>query len=340
MRVVVQQGSGAAAHFSDHGYQVAGAEIVQGVPAVLERAETLLKVRAPSDQEFALLPEGCLLISLGGRDARVEERVRQRGITHLGLERLPRISRAQEMDVLSTQATIAGYAAVLLGSARISTLMPMMSTAAGTVRPAKVLVVGAGVAGLQAVATARRLGARVFGFDIRLAAGEQIESLGATFIKPDWLTPDAEGAGGYAHEQSEDEQSSAIRTLSEHLPEMNLVITTAQVPGRPAPCLIEAKGVAVMPNGAVLVDLAAEGGGNCALTRPDAEVVHEGVTVLGPTNLPSAHATDARRLFGGNMRALLTHLSREGGIALDETDPITVALLGHKPSAIITPTVA
>ncbi|MSO77916.1 MAG: NAD(P) transhydrogenase subunit alpha [Alphaproteobacteria bacterium] len=332
--VVVQQGAGASAFFSDQDYETAGARIVAGAGAVHATANVIVKVRAPSMAEIAVCPPGRVLVSLGGRDDDVVRATRARGLYHLGLERVPRITRAQSMDVLSSQATIAGYAAVLLGSAHIGTLLPMLTTAAGTIRPARVLVVGAGVAGLQAIATARRLGALVFGFDIRLAAGEQIQSLGATFIKPDWLGADAEATGGYARPQSEDEQASAIRTLTEHLPEMNLVITTAQIPGRPAPRLIEANGVAVMPPGSALVDLAAESGGNCACTRPDQVVIEGGVTVLGPTNLPSAHPSDASRLFGGNIRSLIEHLVRDKDMVLDDDDEIAVALLAAKPSEL------
>jgi H+-translocating NAD(P) transhydrogenase subunit alpha len=332
--IMVQQGAGTGAFFSDHDYEAAGARLVASADTVHGAADVVVKVRAPSALEIAACRPGRVLLSLGGRDQDVVAAAQGRGILHMGLERVPRITRAQSMDVLSSQATIAGYAAVLLGSAHIGTLLPMLTTAAGTIRPARVLVVGAGVAGLQAIATARRLGALVFGFDIRLAAGEQIESLGATFIRPDWLSASAEAAGGYARPQSEDEQASAVRTLTERLPEMNLVITTAQVPGRPAPRLIEANGVAVMPPGSALVDLAAESGGNCACTKPDEIVTEGGVTILGPTNLASAHASDASRLFGGNVRALLDHLGRDKDLVLDDQDEITVALLGAKPSEL------
>jgi H+-translocating NAD(P) transhydrogenase subunit alpha len=229
--------------------------------------------------------------------------------------------------VLSSQATVAGYKAVLLGAMELDKFLPMLTTAAGSIAPARVLVIGAGVAGLQAIATARRLGAVVSGFDIRPAAAEQVMSLGATFIGPDAVAPGAEVAGGYAREQTEDEQQRTLRTLAEHVTSMDLVITTAQIPGRPAPRLITAEMVGTMRPGSVVVDLAAETGGNCDLTRPDETVHAAGVRVIGPINLPATAPFHASQMFSRNVLTLVQHLVREGSFQLDRDDEIVSAML-------------
>jgi NAD(P) transhydrogenase subunit alpha len=238
------------------------------------------------------------------------------------------------MDVLSSQASIAGYASVLEGARALGVLLPMLTTAAGTIKPAKMIALGAGVAGLQAIASARRLGAVVHGFDVRAAAREQVESLGAKFVSVDADIGAGESAGGYAREQSSDQQRQLRRALSSHLATMHLVITTAQIPGRPAPLLIDRETLDVMQPGSVIVDLAAETGGNCEVTRPDQTVTVRGVRVMGPTNLPSLMATDASRLFSGNIRALLAYLL-EGSrrLNLDASDPISGALLAGQDVA-------
>jgi NAD(P) transhydrogenase subunit alpha len=324
-RILVERNAGRETGFSDEAYVEAGAQTVD-LAAILESADIIAKVRGPAEAEG--LRPGTLLISLGGRDRDLAERLRKRSITHLGLERMPRTTRAQSMDVLSSQAAIAGYAAVLEGTRWLSTMLPMLTTAAGVIRPANMIALGAGVAGLQAIATARRLGAVTHGFDVREAAREQVESLGAKFVFPDVQLASAEAAGGYASTQSTDQQHRLRRALTEHLIKMQLIVTTAQVPGNRAPLLLDDETVASLQPGTVIVDLAAETGGNCTLTRPD-EVVHvEGVHILGPTNMASAVATDASRLFGGNVRALLDHLiDKEGRLYLDPDDPITGPLL-------------
>jgi NAD(P) transhydrogenase subunit alpha len=239
------------------------------------------------------------------------------------MESIPRITRAQGMDALSSQATVSGYKAALLAAERLPKFFPMLMTAAGTVAPAKVLVLGAGVAGLQAIATARRLGAVVSGFDVRPVVKEQVESLGATFL--DLGVVGEETAGGYARELTEDEQRRQQEELERRLPDFDAVITTALIPGRPAPRLIPASAVAAMRPGSVIVDLAAETGGNCELTEPDGEVVREDVTIIGYTNLPSTMPFHASQLYSRNVLALLQHLAPEGELTLDWDDEITAS---------------
>jgi NAD(P) transhydrogenase subunit alpha len=335
--LLVERGAGIEAGFADGEYAAAGARVAN-IEEVLAQARVIVKIRPPHLSLF--LRPGTLLVSLGGRDAAVASLLREKSVVHLGLERLPRSTRAQSMDVLSSQASIAGYAAVLEGARHLDVLLPMFITAAGTVKPARMLALGAGVAGLQAIATARRLGAITHGFDVREAAREQVQSLGATFIAPEVPGLSGEAAGGYAGEQSADAQHRLRRALARHIASMRLVIATAQIPGRPAPTLIDEETVAAMPPGAVIVDLAAESGGNCTLTRPDEMVTLRGVRILGPTNLPSAVATNASQLFSGNIRALLEHLIRsDGQLILDREDPITDALLAdqlpaHSPALV------
>jgi NAD(P) transhydrogenase subunit alpha len=240
------------------------------------------------------------------------------------------------MDVLSSQAGVAGYAAVIEGARMLDVLLPMMTTAAGIIKPARMIALGAGVAGLQAIATARRLGAITHGFDVREAAREQVESLAAKFVFPNVPLAPAEGSGGYAGDQTAAQQERLRRALAEPLASMQLVVTSAQIPGRPAPVLIDEETIAMMQPGSVIIDLAAESGGNCMVTKADEVVTLNGVRVFGPTNMPSQAATDASRLFSGNARALLEHLiTRDGELRLDAEDAITGALLaGQTPSLV------
>ncbi len=322
----VERGAGARAGFPDIAYEQAGATLADRQGA-LAKADIIISVRAP---DVEMLPPGAVLVSLGGRDDALVREIGQRGVTFLGLERLPRITRAQNMDVLSSQASIAGYAAVIEAARELDVLLPMMTTAAGGIKPARMIALGAGVAGLQAIATARRLGAVAHGFDVRSVAREQVESLGARFITVDDAGTRSDAAGGYAAEQPREAQENLRRKLSQHLSTMQMIVTTAQVPGRPAPLLIDRATLAQLRPGAVIVDLAAETGGNCELTVKDEVVIHDGVRILGPTNLPSMFATDASRLFSGNVRALLDHLhSLDAGLELKFTDEITSALLGE-----------
>jgi NAD(P) transhydrogenase subunit alpha len=328
---VIESGAGNEAGFDDNTYLDAGARIA-GLREILESSDVLVKVRPPGIDEMP--PAGRTLISLGGHDANLGKSLRKRAVIHLALERIPRTTRAQAMDVLSSQASIAGYASVLEGARALGVLLPMLTTAAGTIRPARMIALGAGVAGLQAIATARRLGAVVHGFDVRAAAREQVESLGAKFVSMDVNIGAGEGAGGYAGEQSSDQQERLRRALCVHLAAMQLVITTAQIPGHPAPLLIDRETLGMMKPGSVIVDLAAETGGNCEVTRPDETITVNGVRVMAPTNLPSLVASDASRFFSGNIRSLLTYLL-EGSSRLhfDASDPIIGALLAGQNTA-------
>ena len=322
---IVESGAGRKAGFDDDTYVGAGARVA-AQREILEISDVIVKIRPPGVNEIP--PSGRTLVSLGGRDPYIVESLRRRSVIHLALERIPRTTRAQSMDVLSSQASIAGYASVLEGARALGALLPMLITAAGTIKPARMIALGAGVAGLQAIATARRLGAVVHGFDVRAAAREQVESLGARFALVDAGIGAGENAGGYAGEQSSDQQAQLRRALSTHLATMQLVITTAQVPGRPAPLLIDRETLGMMKPGSVIVDLAAEMGGNCEVTRPDETITVNGVRVMGPTNLPSLVANDASRLFSGNIRSLLGYLLEESSrLHLDASDPISGALL-------------
>jgi NAD(P) transhydrogenase subunit alpha len=324
--IFIEKSAGAAAGFPDKAYEDAGAHLSTR-DEIIKQANVFVKIRQPESPEQ--FPAGSIIISLGGRDSALAESMNKHGLIHLGLERLPRITRAQSMDVLSSQAAIAGYAAVIEGARELGILLPMLTTAAGTIRPAKMIALGAGVAGLQAIATARRLGAVTYGFDVREAAREQVESLGATFIFPDVELPSAEGAGGYAASQSADQQARLRRALAEYLVPMQLIITSAQIPGQKAPLLIDKEGVAMLQSGTVIVDLAAESGGNCELTKADERVITEnGVHILGPTNIYSMAATDASRFFSVNMRSLLEYLiNAEGVMQVQKEDPVITPLL-------------
>jgi NAD(P) transhydrogenase subunit alpha len=318
--VLVEQGAGDSASFLDAAYGEAGARLV---PSVWGEVEAVVKVQKPSEAEAARLRGGDVLIAYLEplTDAAGIERLAARGVVAFAMESIPRITRAQPMDALSSQATVAGYKAVLLAAERLPKFFPMLTTAAGTVPPAKVLVLGAGVAGLQALATARRLGAVVSGFDVRPVVKEQVESLGATFL--DLGIRGEETAGGYATELTPEQQAQQQAELEKRLPDYDVVVTTAAIPGRPAPKLIPASAVRAMRPGSVIVDLAAETGGNCELTKPGEELVDGGVTIVGFTNLPSSMPTHASQLYSRNVAALLTHLAPEGQLNLDFADEIT-----------------
>ena len=318
IEVVVEQGAGTAASFTDDAFTEAGAAI--GDPWA---ADLVAKVRKPSDDEVGKLREGQVLIGFLQplTDQEGIERLVSRGVTAFAMESIPRITRAQSMDALSSQATVSGYKAVVLAADRLPRFLPMLVTAAGTVVPAKVLVIGAGVAGLQAIATARRLGAVVSGFDVRPVVKEQVESLGAKFLELGVVGEETEG--GYARELSEEEQRRQQEELEARIGDFDVVITTALIPGRPAPKLIPQSAIESMRPGSVIIDLAAEAGGNVDLTRPDEEVTHNGVTIIGPTNLPSSMPYHASQLYARNVTALVNHLAPEGALALDFEDEIT-----------------
>ena len=319
--VVVERGAGEAAAFADDAYAAAGATL--GTAADALGADVVLKVQKPSSEELAALREGAVLVGFLQplADPAGVEAIAARGVTAFAMESIPRTTRAQTMDALSSQATVAGYKAVLLAADRLPKFFPMLTTAAGTVAPARVLVLGAGVAGLQAIATARRLGAVVSAFDVREAAREQVESLGATFL--DLGIRAEETAGGYASELSEEQRAEQQRLLNERIVDMDAVVTTAAVPGRPAPKLITESAVARMRAGSVIVDVAAESGGNCEVTTPGEEIRHGGVTVVGYTNLASTMPVHASQLYARNVTALLEHLVKDGELALDFDDEIT-----------------
>ncbi|MFL5944009.1 MAG: Re/Si-specific NAD(P)(+) transhydrogenase subunit alpha [Gaiellaceae bacterium] len=316
--VVVEAGAGESAAFPDADYAAGGA--TTGDPW---SADAVVKVRKPTTDEVQRLRSGQVLIGFLEplTDRAGVDRLAERDVVAFAMESIPRITRAQPMDALSSQATVSGYKAVLIAAERLPRFFPMLMTAAGTVAPAKVLVVGAGVAGLQAIATARRLGAVVSGFDVRPVVREQVESLGATFL--DLGVVGEETEGGYARELTEDEQRQQQAALEERIPDFDAVITTALVPGRAAPRLIPAGAVAKMRPGSVIVDLAAETGGNCELTQPGEVVEREGVTIAGLTNLPSTMPFHASQLYARNVSSLLQHLAPEGELALDWDDEIT-----------------
>ena len=317
--VIIERGAGKSASFPDPDYEQAGATLVDDAYT----GEAVAKVQPPASAEADRLRSGQVLIGFLQplTDREGIERLGERGVVAFAMESIPRITRAQAMDALSSQATVSGYKAAVLAADRLPKFFPMLMTAAGTVAPAKVLVLGAGVAGLQAIATSRRLGAVVSGFDVRPIVREQVESLGATFL--DLGVTGEETAGGYARELSEEEQRRQQEALEARLPEFDAVITTALVPGRPAPRLIPASAVAAMRPGSVIVDLAAEAGGNCELTEPGEAVVREDVTIIGYTNLPSTMPFHASQLYSRNVLALLQHLAPAGELNLDWEDEIT-----------------
>jgi NAD(P) transhydrogenase subunit alpha len=317
--VVVERGAGSAASFEDAAYEEAGATLADSAWDVA----AVVKVRAPTAEESDRLQSGTVLIGFLQplTDREGIERLAGRGVVAFAMESVPRITRAQSMDALSSQATVGGYKAALIAADRLPRFLPMLTTAAGTVQPAKALVLGAGVAGLQAIATARRLGAVVHGFDVRPAVKEQVESLGAKFL--DLGVRGEETAGGYAAELTPEQQAQQQAELEKRLPDYDIVITTAAIPGRPAPKLIPAAAVRAMRPGSVIVDLAAETGGNCELTEPGQEVVREGVLIVGTLNLPSEMPYHASQLYARNVQALLTHLAPEGELVLDFDDEIT-----------------
>ena len=325
--VLVETGAGDGAFHSDAAFERAGARIVRAAGGLYAQADVVVKVQPPTLAEVDQLREGTVLVSflkaLTGFD--LVQRLAARRITSFGMEGVPRISRAQKMDALSSQANIAGYKAVLIAAESLGKFFPMLMTAAGTVFAARVLVMGAGVAGLQAIATARRLGAQVSGYDVRAAVKEQIESLGAKFLQLELGIADAEDTGGYARALSADAARQQQHLLAEKTADFDVVVTTALVPGQPAPRLITKETVARMRSGSVIVDLAAEAGGNCELTEPDRVVVAHGVTIHGPTNLPATLPVHASQLYARNVSELLRELVKDGTLALDFEDEVVKA---------------
>jgi len=327
MRLVVERGAGTAACMSDAEYAEAGAEI--GDAATWGQADLVLKVQPPTLEEIGRLREGAILVSfvLPAANLDLVEALRARGVSSLAMGLVPRISRAQAMDALSSQATIAGYKAVLLGAVELAKLCPLLMTAAGTVPPAKAVIFGAGVAGLQAIATAKRLGCKVEATDIRLAAKEQVESLGAKFIDVPGAE-DMEDAGGYAKEVTPEFLAKQREEVAKRVAEADLVVTTALVPGRPAPKLVSEEMVRSMRTGSVIVDLAVESGGNCALSKLGEVVDHEGVKIVGIPNLPSTVPEHASELYAKNVFNLVKlFIGEEGALQTDFEDEVLAGCL-------------
>jgi NAD(P) transhydrogenase subunit alpha len=320
--VRVERGAGETAGFPDAEYEAAGAELADG-GSLFDDAQAVVGVSPPPAESVSRMAEGTVVVGFLDplTDTEGIARLREHGVVGFAMESVPRITRAQSMDALSSQATVAGYKAVLLAADSVPRLFPMLMTAAGTIAPVRALVIGAGVAGLQAIATARRLGAVVSAFDVRPAVAEQVESLGASFLDLGVRTEETEG--GYARELTPEQQAQQQAALEERIPDFDVVITTAAVPGRPAPRLIPRSAVDRMRPGSVIVDLAAETGGNCEVTVPGDVVEHGGVTVIGTRNLPSTMAYHASQLYSRNVGALLLHLAPEGELALDWEDEIT-----------------
>jgi H+-translocating NAD(P) transhydrogenase subunit alpha len=321
--VLVQRGAGEGALIPDAAFEEAGAQLVDDAAATLE-TDVVVKVAAPTAEETAHLGPDSILIAFLGPLTNGEgvTAIAQTGATSFALEAVPRISRAQSMDALSSQANISGYRAALIGAQELGRYYPMLMTAAGTIRPATVLVLGAGVAGLQAIATARRLGAVVQGFDVRAAVKEQVESLGAKFLEFD-LGGDLEGAGGYAKELTAEQQARQQELMAEAIGKVDVVITTALVPGRRAPILVTEDAVKLMKPGSVIVDLAGEAGGNCEISVPGESVIRHDVKILAPLNVPSTMAEHASQLYARNIQALLgLMISEEGAVELDFEDEV------------------
>jgi NAD(P) transhydrogenase subunit alpha len=338
--VVIQAGAGDAAGFPDAQYAQAGATVEPSRAAVLAGADLIAAVGAPSfeadDSDVARMREGAALIAFLNPLLQREllEALARHRISAFAMELVPRITRAQSMDALSSQATVAGYRAALVAATSVNKFFPMLMTAAGTIAPAKVLVLGAGVAGLQAIATARRLGAVVQGYDVRPEVKDQVESLGAQWVG--LAMDEAVGAGGYAKELSEEAKQRAADHLSKLVGEADVVITTAQIPGRAAPRLITRAMVEAMRPGSVIVDLAAESGGNCELAQPGETVMHAGVAVIGPENIASSLPFHASQMYSRNVATLLKHVVKDGALVLDLEDEITAgALVTHEGQVVV-----
>ncbi|WP_290650949.1 Re/Si-specific NAD(P)(+) transhydrogenase subunit alpha [Aquisalimonas sp.] len=319
VEILMESGAGMESGFNDDAYQ--GVKIVDSADNLYQDADVILKVQPPTVEEAGKLKEGSVVVGFMSPhegDTRVKTFTKNK-ITSFSMELVPRITRAQSIDALSSQASISGYKSVLLAANLSPRLFPMLTTAAGTIRPSTVLVIGVGVAGLQAIATAKRLGAIVEAYDVRSATKEQVESLGGKFIKTGVT---AEGEGGYARELTEDEKKQQANVLANHVAKADAVITTAAIPGKPAPKLIDQATVERMKRGAVIIDLAAETGGNCAVTKPGKDVDHNGVTVSGPKNVPSALCQHASEMYARNLYNFLALIVKDGKLALDWNDQV------------------
>jgi H+-translocating NAD(P) transhydrogenase subunit alpha len=342
--IVVETGAGNAARIADADYVAAGASIAPDAKATLDGADIVLKVRGPSDAEMASLKKGAVVAALLAPHAEKAaiQKLAEQGVTAFAMEFLPRISRAQAMDVLSSQANLAGYKAVIDAAAQFGRAMPMMMTAAGTIAPARVLVMGVGVAGLQAIATAKRLGAIVSATDVRPATKEQVESLGGTFVAVmDEEFKNAQTSGGYAKEMSAEYQAKQAALIAETIKKQDIIITTALIPGRKAPVLVSEEMIKTMKSGSVIVDLAAEAGGNTPLTRAGEVIEVHGVTIMGHTNLPGRLAVDASALYARNLFNFISLIvdKKTGALAIDWNDEIIKGAALTKDGELIHPAV-
>ena len=341
LNVYVESGAGLKSFISDDAYQSSGATIIKSSKELLSNADITLKVLPPSNGEIDLLKEKSVFVSLcqTTRELETVRNLTNKQISAFSMHLIPRTTLAQKMDALSSQANIAGYKAVLIAASRLGVYMPLLMTAAGTIRPSKVLVLGAGVAGLQAIATAKRLGAQVEAFDVRPVVKEQVESLGAKFIEVESESDDGVGEGGYAKETSEDYKKKQQELIHEHISKSDAVITTALIPGRPAPILIPTTMVESMKPGSVIMDLAAENGGNCELTQKDKVVNHNQIIIDGTSNLPGTMPVHASELYSKNVAAFLTYMVKDGQLNLDlEDEIISGALYSHNSEITHLPT--
>lgn len=338
-KVTVESGAGAGADFTDAQYKEAGAIIEKSHDKLLKGSELVLKIQPPTDKEVSAMGEGAALITFlqPFSSKPLLKKLASRKVTAMSMEMVPRISKAQNMDALSSMATVAGYKAVLLAANAFHRFFPMFMTAAGTIPPARTLVLGAGVAGLQAIATAKRLGAVVEAFDTRPVVKEQVESLGARFVALDADLSDAEDAGGYARELSKAHHKKELELIASRLPRTDIVITTAQIPGKAAPVLITAEMVKQLKPGSVIVDLAAETGGNCSLTQPGKVTEKHGVTLIGLGNLPGMMPVHASQMYSKNIGNLVEHLVGENGLEIDFEDPITAGVVVTHQGKIVHP---
>jgi NAD(P) transhydrogenase subunit alpha len=339
LETLVEAGAGSGAYFADADYQKAGATIAADRNGLFAEADIVAKVQRPTVDEAVLLREGSALISFlqPATNPQVIQTLSDRLVSAFSMDLIPRISRAQSMDALSSQASISGYKAVLIAASSLGKFFPMLTTAAGTIFASKVLVLGAGVAGLQAIATARRLGAMIWGYDVRPAVKEQVESLGAKFLQFELGEKETEDKGGYAKQLSAETQQRQQQWLAEQTKGFDVVITTALIPGRPAPRLITRQTVEQMRPGSVIVDLAAEAGGNCEITDPGKTIEHHGVIIHGPLNLPSSAAVHASQMYARNITSFLALIVKDGKLTIDPSDEIIRASLvthqGEIPSA-------
>ena len=335
--VLVESGAGQGAYFQDAGYEKAGAKIVPEAAKLFAGANLVVKVQRPSDREIAMIGEGAALISFlyTSGNPELTKRLAERKITALAMELMPRITRAQSMDVLSSMATICGYKAVLLAADTLPRMCPMLTTAAGTIAPARVLIIGAGVAGLQAIATARRLGAVASAYDMRPASKEQVQSLGGRFVELAVEAKDAQDASGYAKAQDESFYQKQRELLGNVIAESDVVITAAVIPGKKSPVLVTKEMVARMSPGSVIVDLAAERGGNCELTRPDEIIVAHDVTIIGEYNLAGTVPYHASQMFARNITSFLLHMVKDGKLQLNLQDEIMRETLVTRDGEIV-----